>query len=499
MENSRIGPFQVLQRLGNSNRQKVFRAVQIEQNREVALKFIKLPPTIEKAKALSRIQRETKILKRMVHPNLVRVYGAGVERDNIFFAMELVEGETLSQILTRRGKLAWDLAVEYARQIAIVLEYIHSEEVIHLKLNPEKILIQDDDGAIKVTDLRLNRSRKRRWDHHNQKSLEVAAYLSPEQLSGEAGTGKSDFYSLGVMLFEMLTGRLPFAPETMSQLIKQKQTQSPPPVSDFNLDCPVWLEKIVAHLLHVDPARRPHSARAIVLALQEVQEIDSSGTGVAEKLTGSFNPLTAGLDKTEARKVLGFEPDKEPTVSIFQRRWFQISALVIPLILIAGIIGFILRPATDQQLYERATALVASERSSDWLKARADYLEPLMERGEDRPYFEKAKELEKTIKMQRMQLRIENHQWSRRNDSQAQKRFFRGLEYEEELNYRRAATTMERLIRDIDPQGDEAYLLEIVKEKEVQLLAAIEAENEQETNGSESTLVGADPGSHTVE
>ena len=174
MENTRVGPFQIIQKLGANRRHNVYRAIQVHQKREVALKFIRLPPSVDKAKAISRIRRETKILKKLEHPNLVRVYGAGVEGSNIFFALELVRGESLSTILMRREKLAWDLVVEYAKQIALMLEYVHSHEIIHLKLTPDKILISED-GTVRVTDLRLNRSRKRRWDESSRKALDVAA------------------------------------------------------------------------------------------------------------------------------------------------------------------------------------------------------------------------------------------------------------------------------------------------------------------------------------
>ena len=149
MENTHVGPFFIVKRLGTNRRHKVYHARQVEQDRDVALKFIKIPPHVERHKALGKIQREMEILEKLHHPNLVQVYGAGVHEDLIFIAIELVQCESLASILSRRGKLAPDLAVDYARQVASVLEYLHDEEILHSKLTPDKILI-DQTGPSKL-------------------------------------------------------------------------------------------------------------------------------------------------------------------------------------------------------------------------------------------------------------------------------------------------------------------------------------------------------------
>ena len=182
MENTQVGPFLIVKKLGNNRRQRVYHARQTEQNRDVALKFIAIPPEVEWTKALNKIELEVKELQKLDHPNLVKVYGAGVHEERVFFATELVDGESLSAILSRRGKLTPDLVVEYGRQIADVLRYLHHRELIHSKLTPEKILITNDH-KVKVADLRLNRSRRRRWDSRRHRELDIAAYMAPEQFT----------------------------------------------------------------------------------------------------------------------------------------------------------------------------------------------------------------------------------------------------------------------------------------------------------------------------
>ena len=179
MDKTQVGPFKILGRLGTNRRQQVYRARQIEQQRDVALKFISIPKNVPRATALDKINREVKFLQQLRHANLCQMYGAGVEDDKIFFASELIEGESLAAILSRRGRLAVDLAVDYAGQICDLLQYIHQHELIHAKLTPDKILI-DKEGQVKISDLRINRSRKKRWDAGgSRRELDVAAYMAP--------------------------------------------------------------------------------------------------------------------------------------------------------------------------------------------------------------------------------------------------------------------------------------------------------------------------------
>ena len=157
MENTRVGPFLIIKRLGNNRRQRVFQARQIEQEKDVALKFISVPPSVDWNKAVDKINLEVGVLQKLRHPNLVRLYGAGVADNNIFLAHELVAGESLTSILSRRGKLAPDLVVDIGRQIAELLQFLHQQDAMHAKLTPDKIII-DKNHHVKVADLRLNRS-----------------------------------------------------------------------------------------------------------------------------------------------------------------------------------------------------------------------------------------------------------------------------------------------------------------------------------------------------
>jgi serine/threonine protein kinase len=386
VENTKVGPFLIIKKLGTNRRQRVYHARQTEQQRDVALKFIAIPPDVEWAKALVKIDLEVKELQKLDHPNLVKVYGAGVHEERIFFASELIDGESLSSILSRRGKITPDLVVEYGRQIADLLRYLHHHELIHSKLTPDKLLITSDH-KVKIADLRLNRSRRRRWDSRRHRELDIAAYMAPEQFT-EGATAKSDFYSLGVILFEMLTGKLPYEPDTMGRMTKMKMNAPVPSAAASVMNCPIWLDKIITQMLQPNPRRRPHSARAIVLAFEEIKKIDASKTAVVDQMTSSFNALNAGQDKSEARKLLGKKAprEEESEVSFFQSVPFMVASLIA----ILALVVFMAIPPSTAKRMQKAEILMQSDNANQWGDATVTFKQVMDGGG---PMAEKAEEL----------------------------------------------------------------------------------------------------------
>ena len=453
MENTYVGPFLIIKKLGSNRRQKVYHARQTEQDRDVALKFISVPPKVEWVKALDKINREVIELQKLRHKNLVTVYGAGVAEENkIFFATELVEGESLTSILSRRGKLTTDLVVEYGQQIAEFLRYLHSLDLIHSKLTPKKILVTPDH-KIKITDLRLNRSRRRRWDETKKRELDIAAYMAPEQFS-DGASRKSDFYSLGVILFEMLTGKLPYPPDTMGRMKRQKLNSPVPSVVPHLLNCPIWLDKIISQMLSPDPSKRPHSARAISMALDEIKNIDATKKAAVSQVSGGFNPLTAGQDKTEAQRLLGVKKKKKKKVHelpFYKRVPFQVAALLA----IFGFTGFMLLvPKSHQKIVDEVKTLVASNQSSKWTEARIA-IEPVM--NSDGPLAQQAEELYYQSFRKSFVYHAE-HDRSTRLDSDSFQLFSKAVRCEQNDQLDEAIKIYSDLVAAIDPEGKERHV-----------------------------------------
>ncbi len=450
MENTKVGPFLIVKKLGTNRRQRVYHARQTEQNRDVALKFISIPPDVEWSKALDKIEIEVRELQKLDHPNLVKVYGAGVHEERIFFASELVDGESLSSILSRRGKMTPDLVVEYGRQIADVLRYLHHRELIHSKLTPDKLLITRDH-QLKIADLRLNRSRRRRWDSRKHHELDIAAYMAPEQFT-DGATAKSDFYSLGVILYEMLTGKLPYEPDTMGRMTKNKMSAPVPSVAASVMNCPIWLDKIITQMLQPNPRKRPHSARAIVMAFEEIKKIDATQTAVVDQLTSSFNALNAGQDKSEARKLLGQKRGgTEPAdVPFFQTVPFMVASLIA---ILALVVYMAIPPSTAKRMQE-AAALLQSESADDWSEARVTFKQVMDQGG---PLAGQAEELYYESRRKSLVRQAENGVSNRLQTENVQL-FGKALRLQLDGRDDEATAIFQQLVESVSPNEEERHI-----------------------------------------
>lgn len=450
MENTKVGPFLIIKKLGTNRRQRVYHARQTEQQRDVALKFIAIPPEVKWAKALEKIDLEVKELQKLDHPNLVKVYGAGVHEEKIFFASELIEGEALSSILSRRRQITPDLVVEYGRQIADLLRYLHSHELIHSKLTPEKLLITSDH-KVKIADLRLNRSKRRRWDSRRHRELDIAAYMAPEQFT-DGATAKSDFYSLGVILYEMLTGKLPYQPDTMGRMTKMKMNAPVPSAAASVMNCPIWLDKIITQMLQPNPRLRPHSARAIVLAFDEIKKIDASKTAAVDQMTGSFNALNAGQDKSEARKLLGKKAPREEVseVSFFQSVPFMVASLVA----ILALVVFMAIPPSTAKRMQQAEVLMQSDNEAEWSDAIVTFKQVMDGGG---PLASEAEENYYELR-QRTLVRQTERGVSNRLQTENVQSFGRGFRLQQDGRHEEAIEVFQKLVDSIEPDSDERHV-----------------------------------------
>lgn len=450
MENTRVGPFLILKRLGSNRRQKVYHARQVQQDIDVALKFVAVPPEVDRDVALEKLKIESNFLKRLSHPNLVQFLGCGVEDDQIFFCYELIDGESLSTLLSRRGRMAPDQVVEFGQRVAEVLDYLHSNEVIHSKLTADKILV-DKAGEIHVTDLRLNRSRKRRWDAARKRVLDLAAYMAPEQFISGA-TEKSDIYALGVILYEMLTGQLPYEPDTMGRMTRKKLAQEAPSASAIVMNCPIWLDKLLRNMLAPDPQRRPHTAKAVALAFDEIRKMDVTRKAAVSQVTGNFNPLTAGADKTEANKLLGIKKKKKDKGPFYQQAWFLAACLV----LIACIFGFALTPTSSEKIHARASQYLQSDSPADWRQAREE-IKTVIERGERDELFDEAETLYYEAMRKTLVLQAEKGQILTIQSPQT-RRFGEAVVFEQEQQIEEAIDIYESIVEEVSVSGKERHL-----------------------------------------
>jgi serine/threonine protein kinase len=246
----------------------VYRAHDERLDLAVALKVLR-PEVAAGDQGERRFVRELVLARQVSHPNVVRIHDLGEDGSLRFLTMDYVQGRSLQEILREDGPLPAERAVEVAREIAEGLGAAHREGVIHRDLKPANILV-GEDGRSYVSDFGIARSLTGSGLTRDGSILGTLSYLAPEQAQGEDVDARSDLYALGILLYEMLTGELPFRGETANELLAERLTRDPRTVGDAGVPVPAALESIVARCLAPDPDDRYPDAAAVVADLDEV-------------------------------------------------------------------------------------------------------------------------------------------------------------------------------------------------------------------------------------
>jgi eukaryotic-like serine/threonine-protein kinase len=223
-------------------------------------------------RSIARFQQEAQILARLQHPNVISVFDAGVDNGERFIVMELVEGPTLRELLDTEGRLAPERACEIASRLASALEFAHGKGVIHRDVKPANVLLPPD-GGVKLADMGIARLQSPEALTATLSVRGTAAYISPEQVRGDPVDARADLYSLGCVLFEMLTGRTPFGGDLAA--LSYAHTHTPAPrVRSINPAVPAALDELVASMLEKDPAKRPQTGEEVERSLAAAMRHD---------------------------------------------------------------------------------------------------------------------------------------------------------------------------------------------------------------------------------
>jgi serine/threonine protein kinase len=263
--NAPFGDFRLVEQLGKGGMASVYK---VERRGEVCALKRPLSGFLEDAEFLERFQREAEIGRTLHHPNIIRIFERG-EVDGVpYFTMELVEGETLQSHVRRLGALDGRAAAKVVAQVAEALDYAHLKGVVHRDLKPSNIMILRD-GTVKVMDYGIARARKFDGLTVTGAFLGTPDYVAPETAEGRPTDARSDLYSLGIVFYEILTGRRPFVAETPFATLKKHCTEPPAPPSTLNAAVPKELEAIVLKLLSKSPDERHPSAEELLIELRE--------------------------------------------------------------------------------------------------------------------------------------------------------------------------------------------------------------------------------------
>jgi len=310
------GRYQIIEVLGKGGMGKVYRALDKKLNEEVALKLVK-PEIASDKKTLERFSNELKIARKIAHKNVGRMYELMEEKGTHFITMEYVPGEDLKSFIKRAGPLSAGKTTFIARQVCEGLAEAHELGVVHRDLKPQNIMI-DKEGNSRIMDFGIARSLKAKGITDAGVMIGTPEYMSPEQVDAKETDQRSDIYSLGVILYEMVTGRAPFEGDTpLSVAVKQK-TETPKDPRKLNSQIPEDLSRVILRCMEKDKGKRYQNTGELRSELINIEK----GIPTTERVVSKRKPITS----------------KEITVTFGLKKLFIPALVVVALIIIAVVI-----------------------------------------------------------------------------------------------------------------------------------------------------------------
>ena len=389
------GRYQVVRKLGAGGMANVYLAEDQELGRRVAIKILN-DRHANDDQFVERFRREAKNAAALSHPNIVSIYDRGEAEGTYYIAMEFLDGRTLKELVVSRGPAPITVSVEYARQILQALRFAHRHGIVHRDIKPHNVLV-DAEGRVKVTDFGIARAGTSQMTEAGS-IVGTAQYLSPEQARGTDVDQRSDVYSLGIVLYELLTGTVPFNGDTPVEIAMKHLSAVPEPPSTRRPDVPRDLDLIVMRALAKDPADRYQSAEEMDADLERfargaaVSPVTEESATQIMRLPDEPYAATAATMISPGRRTAQLPPPPPPVYYDLEepihRRpmWPWVAALLF--VLGAGIGGWFLYSEISNKL--NSTKPVAVElylnmpEAQARVKIKADGFQPLVDHHSSR-------------------------------------------------------------------------------------------------------------------
>jgi serine/threonine-protein kinase len=373
-----LGPFLIDMELGAGAMGAVYRGKYVKTGQVVAIKV--MAPGLGSSTALARFEREGEILKQLNHPNIVRLFGVGKSQGVRYYAMEYIQGESLDKVMARRDRMSWEEVVDLGLQLCSALQHAHEHGIVHRDLKPSNLMILAD-GTLKLTDFGIAKALEVTQLTSANCTVGTAAYMSPEQCKGEVHlTHKSDLYSLGVVFYELITGRRPFETDNAMEMFLKHVHDTPKRPSQIVLDMPVWMDNLICQMLEKAPEHRPVDAAMVASVLTSIQEKveaqQSAGIDAVQARGGDRRRIKrepiSEEDKAVARSLTGKKGRKKPKKAFYELIWLRAIGLLLLLAMVVTGIVILSRPPSAERLYQEADRLLQSDKQEMRDRAHAD-------------------------------------------------------------------------------------------------------------------------------
>ena len=308
--NTKIAQYTIVSKIGEGGMGEVYRARDTKLGRDVAIKV--LPAALsENADRLNRFEQEAQAAGALNHPNILSIYHIGTHEGAPYIVSELLEGETLRERMAG-GALPQRKAIDYALQIAKGLAAAHEKGIVHRDIKPDNVFITAD-GRVKILDFGLAKLTRidstasqtevptRKVNTDPGTVMGTMGYMSPEQLKGQHIDHRSDIFSFGAILYEMLSGKRAFRGDSMAETMSAILREDPPDLSETNKTVSPALERVVRHCLEKNPAERFHSARDLAFAIESL-----SGSAISSGQTVTMPTVTSEIGRSESKGISGW-------------------------------------------------------------------------------------------------------------------------------------------------------------------------------------------------
>ena len=365
--------YEILQEAGNGGMATVYKAKDHVLNRFVAVKVLKDEYTTD-SDFIKRFNTEAQSAASLSHPNIVSIFDVGHEEENnlYYIVMELVKGKTLKEIINKDGALSWKWAVNIAIQIASALELAHKNGIIHRDIKPHNIIITED-GVAKVTDFGIAKAVSNSTITAFGTTIGSVHYFSPEQAKGGVTDAKSDLYSLGVVMYEMLTGKVPFDADTPVSVALKHMQEDPVPPIELNDEIPSAVNQIVMKAMQKDPINRYQSATEMLVDLSKALKDPDGDFVIIENKDGGYTRVMQAV--TDDQLNNGKKAKTKGIAAYFKRHpKTKAAAFVLSLILLFVVVFLITKIALDGGIANKVSVPDLVGKTQDEAQSTADSL-----------------------------------------------------------------------------------------------------------------------------